>query len=72
MLTRLSLAAVLLLSACATAEERFGEDCREYGFRPGTESYANCLMQQEHEDQRHTDAVMQGVYQRMGSEKKRD
>ncbi|OJV09880.1 MULTISPECIES: hypothetical protein [unclassified Bosea (in: a-proteobacteria)] len=38
----------LLCSGCVTLEERRAADearCRSYGFRPGTEGFANCLLQ---------------------------
>lgn len=31
------------LSACGAAEN----NCHRYGFKPGTDAYANCLQQQE-------------------------
>ncbi|WFU09777.1 hypothetical protein QA646_02590 [Rhizobium sp. CB3090] len=41
---------VLTLSACQTAEEIRAADearCSSYGFRRGTENFANCLMNQD-------------------------
>ncbi|MBB3454157.1 hypothetical protein FHT86_002413 [Rhizobium sp. BK313] len=50
-LPALSLVAIALaLSACQTAEEIRAKDeakCSGYGFRRGTESFANCLMNQD-------------------------
>ncbi|MDL2401032.1 hypothetical protein [Rhizobium mayense] len=40
----------LVLSACQTAEEIRAADearCSSYGFRRGTENFANCLMNQD-------------------------
>lgn len=38
----------VLLTACVSKTERmetkYGKDCRELGFTPGTENYANCLI----------------------------
>lgn len=37
-----------ILGGCASKAERmearYGDDCRELGFTPGTEGYANCLI----------------------------
>lgn len=44
------LAITLLLSSCQTAEEIRAADearCSSYGFRHGTENFANCLMNQD-------------------------
>lgn len=44
------LAITLLLSSCQTAEEIRAADearCSSYGFRRGTENFANCLMNQD-------------------------
>jgi len=40
----LILATVLLLGACATNHQ---EACAAYGFKPGTDAFANCLMTRE-------------------------
>ncbi|WP_157018366.1 hypothetical protein [Mesorhizobium xinjiangense] len=51
---RISLLPVLLVAAvlagCVTAEERRAEDeenCRSFGFRPGTDAFADCLLSLE-------------------------
>ncbi|MGV1790785.1 hypothetical protein [Rhizobium sp. A37_96] len=44
------LAITLMLSSCQTAEEIRAADearCSSYGFRHGTENFANCLMNQD-------------------------
>lgn len=44
------LAIALVLSSCQTAEEIRAADearCSGYGFRRGTENFANCLMNQD-------------------------
>jgi hypothetical protein len=44
------LAVALILSSCQTAEEIRARDearCGGYGFRRGTEGFANCLMNQD-------------------------
>jgi hypothetical protein len=44
------IAIALVLSACQTAEEIRAADearCSGYGFRRGTENFANCLMNQD-------------------------
>ncbi|MEF0939597.1 hypothetical protein [Rhizobium sp. BR 362] len=44
------IAMALALTACQTAEEIRAADearCSSYGFRRGTESFANCLMNQD-------------------------
>jgi hypothetical protein len=42
-----SIAIAAALAGCMTAEERYAADdqqCQSYGFKPGTEGYAQCRM----------------------------
>lgn len=47
----LILAGALVLTSCITTEEqriaRYHERCAGYGFTPGTDSFATCVMQQD-------------------------
>ncbi len=50
----LSITSLVLLTGCKTTEERAMErrqvdvaSCRSYGFNPGTQPYASCLMQRD-------------------------
>jgi uncharacterized lipoprotein YajG len=41
----LTVAAVALLAGCAHPPQRtIAEECKTYGFTPGTEAFANCQM----------------------------
>ncbi|MCO4317853.1 hypothetical protein M8997_011735 [Phyllobacterium sp. 21LDTY02-6] len=44
----------LAVAGCITAEEEDQNNCSSYGFRPGTDAFANCMMQQglRHDDER--------------------
>lgn len=52
----LMIAALFLLSACSTdglkLASQDGPRCQSYGFKPGTDAYANCMMQQDAERER--------------------
>jgi len=48
---------VLLLAACVSAEER----CSSYGFKPGTQAYANCAMQVSQENSDRAQRVGQAL-----------
>ncbi len=48
---KLILVAGLLLAGCVSPEElnvALEQQCVEYGFKPGTEAFANCKMQTDH------------------------
>lgn len=58
----LILAAVpLVITGCVTADEVFQDKCSSFGFRPGTDAFANCMMQQsalhEQDEQRAQDRI---------------
>lgn len=44
----------LAVAGCITADEEDQNNCSYYGFRPGTDAFANCMMQQglRHDDER--------------------
>lgn len=48
---KMLIVAAMLLAACAQIREarqaRDADACASYGFRPGTDGYANCLMQRD-------------------------
>ena len=43
-ISTLSLLCVLLLTSCMTPPQ---ENCDKYGFKKGTDAYANCLQKEE-------------------------
>ncbi len=50
--TTLVLLACICLSACETTSDaelqtKFQAKCEKYGFKPGTDAFANCLMETE-------------------------
>lgn len=62
MIRNLTLAALLALAACSNGGMRYasqdGPRCQGYGFKPGTDAYAQCMMQQDIErDRRWSEAV---------------
>ena len=42
--TTLALALALSAASCATSQQKETDRCREYGFKPGSDSYAQCRM----------------------------
>jgi hypothetical protein len=37
------------LSGCLTVAQQIDNQCAGYGFKPGTDGFASCRMQKEHE-----------------------
>jgi hypothetical protein len=42
----------LVVASCVTADEVYQDTCTSFGFRPGTDAFANCMMEQSarHDD----------------------
>ncbi|WP_246683458.1 hypothetical protein [Brucella anthropi] len=53
--------APLAIAGCVTADEVYQETCTSFGFRPGTDAFANCMMEQsarhDEDEQRAQDRI---------------
>ncbi|MEN5106057.1 hypothetical protein ACFW0F_09245 [Brucella anthropi] len=51
----------LAIAGCVTADEVYQDTCTSFGFRPGTDAFANCMMEQsarhDEDEQRAQDRI---------------
>lgn len=62
----------LAVAGCVTAEEVDQDKCSSFGFRPGTDAFANCMMEQSarHDDEERR--YMDGLHERQERERKKE
>lgn len=60
--------APLVIAGCVTADEVYQDTCTSFGFKPGTDAFANCMMEQS---ARH-DADEQRAQDRIYAQEQRD
>jgi hypothetical protein len=62
----------LVVAGCVTAEEVDQDKCSSFGFRPGTDAFASCMMQQSarHDDEERR--YMDGLHERQEREREKE